>query len=159
MLVVVGKGQVEDVAGAHEVGAVALDQVMEAFRRQREDVEGVSQRVEVEDVGGPAVCVGGGGEVFAVFDLELGLAGEVVGALGFGEAGEAGAGVDEVGEDVVGDFDRERVEGGLGLDLTCNMHRVRDGSVGELTRLDVKWLCLCLVDCVQGMHVQERVWW
>jgi hypothetical protein len=119
VLVVVGKGQVEHVAGADEVGAVALDKGMEAGRGQGEDVEGMAQGVEAEDVGGPAVDVRDGGKVLAVLDLELGLAGEVVGALGFGEAGEARAGVDEVGEDLVDDFDGEGFKvAGCGVDMS-----------------------------------------
>lgn len=111
VLVEVCKGQVEQVACAHQVAAVALDVGMEACRGEGEDVEGMAQAVEVEDVGGPAVRVGQGGQVLAVLDLELGGAREVVGALGFGEPRQAGAGVHEVGEDLVDDLGGERLEG------------------------------------------------
>lgn len=119
VLVKVGKGQVEHVAGAHEVGAVALDKGMEALGGQGQDVEGVAQALEVEDVGGPAVRVGQGGQVFAVLDLELGRAREVVGALGFCEPRQARAGVDEVGEDLVDNLGGERLEGALGGERRC----------------------------------------
>ena len=105
VLVVVCERQVEHVARPHQVAAVALDKLIEAFRGQSEDVKGVPQRVEVEDVVGPALRVGERGQVFTVLDLELCLAGEVVGALGFCEPWQAGAGMDEVREDVVDYFD------------------------------------------------------
>jgi hypothetical protein len=105
VLVVVCEGQVEHIARPHQVSAVAFDKLMEAFRGQSEDVKGVPQRLEIKDVGGPALRVGERGQVFTVLDLELCLAGEVVGALGFCEPWQAGARVDEVREDLVCDFD------------------------------------------------------
>ena len=60
------------------------------------------------------VVVGGKGEVFGDFDVGFCLGGEVVRGLGFGEAGEVGAWVDEVGEDLVEDFDGEGFKFGGG---------------------------------------------
>src|SRR5690242_5176374 len=87
---------------------------MEAAAGQGQDVEGVAQGVEVEDVGGPAVGVWEGGEVLAVLDLELGVAREVVAALGLGEARQARARLDEVREDLVDDLGGEGLEGAPG---------------------------------------------
>ena len=117
--VVVGKGQAEHVAGAHQMAAIALDQAMQAARGEGEHVQGVPQGVEVEDVGGPAVGVGEGGQILAVLDLELRLAGEVVGALDFSEAWQARARVDEVREDLVDDLDGERLHGTLAGAAPC----------------------------------------
>lgn len=120
--VVVLEGQVEHVAGADEVGAVGLDGGMEAAAGQGEDVEGVAQGVEVEDVGGPAVGVWEGGEVLAVLDLELCVAREVVAALGFGEARQARARLDEVREDLVDDLGGEGLERASGGCCGCGGH-------------------------------------
>ena len=114
VLVEMGKGEVEHggVAGADEVGAVALDEVVAAGRGQGQGVQGVGQVVQGEEVGGPAGDVRGLRQVLAGLDGRLGGGGEVMGALGLGEAGQVGARVGEVGQDVGEDFDGQRLEGG-----------------------------------------------
>ena len=67
-----------------------------------------------EEVGGPAVSVGRGSQVLSILDVEPDLTGQVVVTLGFSEAGQARAGVGEVGEDVVDDLDGEGLEAGGG---------------------------------------------
>ena len=57
ILVVVCEWQVEHIACPHQMPAVAFDKLIEPFRGQREDMERMTQRVEVEDVNGPALRV------------------------------------------------------------------------------------------------------
>ena len=121
VLVVVREGQIEDIARPHQVPAVALDELIEAFRGQSKDVEGVPQRVEVEDVVGPALRVRQRGEVLAVLDLELGLAGKVVGTLGFCEPWQTRAGMDEVREDLVDDLDWQSFKRTLSRCTCCSV--------------------------------------
>ena len=105
--VVMCERQVKHIACPHQMPTIPFDELIEPFRGQREDVERMTQRVEVEDVNGPALRVRKSGQVLPVLDFELRLPRKVVGALGLCEARKTGAGMDEVGEDLIDDLNGE----------------------------------------------------
>lgn len=102
--------QIEYVALSNEMRAVPLHELITSSGRARQGIERMWKYMKREDIGSPAMTVCTLGQVFFVLDAPLLLLRYVVSTLSLSETRQPTAWVDEVGQYLVHDLDRQRFQ-------------------------------------------------